>query len=154
MNIRKANSKDIPILISLCYKLFLRFEKLDKVDKLDKHYWKSEKQKADFRKLLKKQDYLFLVAEENNKIIGYIKCSIFQNYPIFQIKKKGHIETLYILPEYQKKGFGKKLVEKALKWFKSKQIKHYTVGTHALDNTANSFWKKRKFIEYNYKLKR
>ena len=97
---------------------------------------------------------MFFVAEENGKIIGYIEGSVFKNYDIFKIKKKGLIDTLYVLPKYRKKGVAKKLVNEILKWFRSKGIKHFTLGTHALHKKAILFWKHMGFKEYNYRFKK
>ena len=154
MKIRKATVKDIPAMIDLAYKLFITFEKLDKVDILDRKYWKSKKQCDDFKKLLRKKNNLFLVVESDSKVVGYIGSAIIKNYDIFKIKKKGLINTLYVLPKYRGKGIAKKLVNETLKWFRSKGINHFTLGTHALHKKAILFWRHIGFTDYNLRLKK
>lgn len=139
MKIRKATVKDIKKIIEMDYKLFSKFRKLNKIDTLDKSYWFSKKQTSDIKKEMKNKDYMHFIAEEDNKIIGYSSGSIFKNYQIYRVKLKGNVETLFVQPSYRRKGVGRALVKELFKWFKSKGMKHFTVGTHALDKEANSF---------------
>ena len=59
----------------------------------------------------------FLVAIKNGVVAGYIMCRVergFSELRRFGISKKGHIVSVAVLPEHQRKGIGKGLVEKAL----------------------------------------
>lgn len=65
----------------------------------------------------------FLVVEKDDKIIGYIMTRIEygkSNYSKFRLVKKGHIISVAILPLYQKQGYGKQLLIKALIEMKKK----------------------------------
>lgn len=60
----------------------------------------------------------FIVAEQEGKIVGYIMCRIetgFPNFGLFSISKKGHVVSIAVLPEYQRKGVGTALMEEAMK---------------------------------------
>jgi len=154
MKIRKATKKDIKDMQEMTLSLFKRFEELDKTDELDYSYWLSRRQYKNFEKLLKKKDYMFYIAEENKKIMGYVQGCIFKNYPIFKIKKKGLIDCLFVKPEYRKKGIAKKLTNSLLRWFKTKKIKDFTLGTQARDKEAIKFWKNCGFREYNVRFQK
>jgi ribosomal-protein-alanine N-acetyltransferase len=59
----------------------------------------------------------FLVAIKNGVVSGYIMCRVergFSELRRFGISKKGHIVSVAVLPEHQRKGIGEALVEKAL----------------------------------------
>ena len=61
----------------------------------------------------------FIVAEKDGVVVGYIMCRIeigLSNisFTLFSISKKGHIISIVVLPEHQRKGLGQALIEKAL----------------------------------------
>ena len=151
MKIRKAKKEDLKGIMGLSYRLFSKFEKLDNNHKLIKSYFGSKKQYHDFSKEIKKTTNCFFIAEIDKKIVGCLSINIFDNYPMYQIRKKGHFDLLIIHPEYRDKGIGKKLINEGYKWFKEKGIKNFTVTTHALDKEASKFWKHQGFNEYNIK---
>ncbi|MBN2111583.1 GNAT family N-acetyltransferase [Candidatus Woesearchaeota archaeon] len=153
VTIRKAKLEDAKKLRDLCFELLLRFEKMDKFDSQDRSYWKN-RIPGDIKKLIRKKDNDFFVAEENGKMIGFIELAMAKRESVFKIKRYGHIELLYVKPEHRGKGYSKLLLNKAVRWFKSKKAEYVTVSTHALDKGANSFWKKQGFSEYNLKYRK
>ncbi len=61
----------------------------------------------------------FIVAEEDNKIIGYVMCRIESSvssltFRPFHVTKKGHIISIAVLPGYRRKGVGQALIREAL----------------------------------------
>jgi len=74
--------------------------------------------------------------------------------PVFKIKKKGLINCLFVKPEYRKKRIAKKLINSLLRWFKTKKIKDFTLGTQARDKEAIKFWKNCGFREYNVRFQK
>jgi len=62
---------------------------------------------------------IFLVAEKDGEVVGYIMCRIESDFSgisfiPFSFPKKGHIISIAVLPEHQRKGIGRALIEKAL----------------------------------------
>ena len=147
--VRKAKTEDAKQIKDLCFELMLRFEKMDPFDAQDKKYWKT-KAVADFKKLIRKRNSNFFVLEENKKLIGFIETAI-NKREYAKIKENGHIELLYIKPKHRGKGYSKRLMEESIRWFEQRKTKYVTVGTHALDKGANSFWEKHGFKDYNLK---
>jgi|TARA_Y100000310_G_C20274513_1_gene619596 ribosomal protein S18 acetylase RimI-like enzyme len=154
MKIRKAKKEDLKEMMSLSYSLFSKFEKLDSNDKLIKNYFGSKKQYNDILKEMKNRKNCFFVAETNEKITGWLLVNIFDNWPMYKIRKKGNFGLLIVDSKYRKKGIGNRLVNEGYKWFKQKGIKNFTVTTHALDKKANSFWKHIGFKQYNIKFEK
>jgi ribosomal-protein-alanine N-acetyltransferase len=59
----------------------------------------------------------FIVAETNQKVVGYIMCKIefgFSNFRKLGFVKKGHVVSIAVLHEYRGKGIGKSLMLEAL----------------------------------------
>jgi len=56
----------------------------------------------------------FIVAEEDNKIIGYIMCRIESGFLGFSQMKRGHVISIAVLPEYRRRGIGETLLREAL----------------------------------------
>jgi len=59
----------------------------------------------------------FIVAEEDGEIVGYVMCRIETGLPDFGllgIAKRGHVISIAVLPEHQRKGIGTALVKEAM----------------------------------------
>ena len=59
----------------------------------------------------------FIVAEADQKVVGYIMCRIerdFTSFSGFGISKKAHVVSIAVLPAYQKKGVGTTLMKEAM----------------------------------------
>ncbi|MEM1515275.1 MAG: ribosomal protein S18-alanine N-acetyltransferase [Candidatus Bathyarchaeia archaeon] len=65
----------------------------------------------------------FIVAEINNKVVGYIMCRIEIGFSGLSLIKKGHVISIAVLPNYRRMGIGKALLLEALK----AMVKHYGV---------------------------
>ena len=60
----------------------------------------------------------FIVAEENNEVIGYVMCRIETSLPGFKrlgFTKKGHIISIAVSSPHQRQGVGYTLVRSAMK---------------------------------------
>ena len=107
VRIRFATSKDIAEVISINFKT------------LPEHYSNSF-----FMELLLDSPETFVVAENNNKIIGYIMCRIEYGFSILKkmsLARKGHVVSYAVLEEYRGKGIGKKLVVQSIEGMKIKK---------------------------------
>jgi ribosomal-protein-alanine N-acetyltransferase len=70
-----------------------------------------------FESILKELPESFIVAETNQKVVGYIMCKIefgFSNFRKLGFVKKGHVVSIAVLHEYRGKGIGKSLMLEAL----------------------------------------
>lgn len=101
---------------------------------LDDEYLASMNEKE----MLKQQQMNFadnlLVLEDHNNIVGFIRYGESELY-----ENKGQIYALYILSEYQKFGFGKKLLFNAFDILKMSGYSEIVLGC-LVDNPANGFY--------------
>lgn len=71
-----------------------------------------------FMGLYKRFPATFLVAEDDDKVVGYIMCRIETRLPNFKIistTKKGHVISIAVLPQYQHRGVGCALMQEAMR---------------------------------------
>ncbi|EDL66726.1 GNAT family N-acetyltransferase [Bacillus sp. SG-1] len=102
-------------------------------DYLDAMTYESREQKWD---MILKEGTAY-VAEDKGRIIGFSSGGMerTQKYPEF----KGELYAIYILEEYQRKGWGKKLIKPVVNDLLQKQIDSMTV-TVLEDNPSRLFY--------------
>ena len=84
----------------------------------------------------KKSKYI-CVAKHNGKVIGFCFVSKKNNF--------NELNALYILPEYQKMGIGRKLVNKSVDWLG--RGKNITVKAASYNKNAIDFYERYGFIK-------
>ena len=69
--------------------------------------------------------------------------------PSFKREKYGEIDQLAVTGSYRRKGIGKMLYARIIKWFSSKNIDRVELQTTTKNPLANSFfWQKHGFETY------
>ena len=112
---------------------------ITKEDILSKDF-DSEKKVSAWRETIKvsgKKSKYVCVAKDKDKIVGFCKAS----------KKKGfnELDVLYILPEYQGMGIGRKLLDRAVDWLGRKKKIFLKVAAH--NKNAIGFYEKYGFVK-------
>ena len=90
----------------------------------------------------------FIVAEQEQNIVGYIMCRIemgFSSFGLFGISKKGHVVSVAVLPEYQHKGIGSALMKEATKNMSLYRAKECYLEVRVSNFTAVNMYKKLGF---------
>lgn len=149
--IRKANIDDIKSVQELNYKLFdLEYNNFDPA--LNMEWTFSEKGEKYFTELI--ESGTVWVAEDNNKVIGYLAGSIIGKTSCVT-KTLAELDNFYIDEEYRRKGIGKKLVEEFKKYCISQDIEEIKVTASYKNINAREFYKNNDFddFEITYKMK-
>ncbi len=71
-----------------------------------------------YEAILAEMPEAFLVAQVDDKIVGYIMCKVehgFSNFRKLGFVKKGHMVSVAVLDEYRRGGIGRVLVEESIK---------------------------------------
>lgn len=88
------------------------------------------------KKYYEDRKYQVLIAEENNKIIGFCTAG--------KEKENNRIRAIYVLPNYQGKGVGRLLIEKAFNWLGTD--KDILVNVARYNKQAIDFYKAAGFM--------
>lgn len=146
MKIRKAKESDLDQLCELGYKLLMHHSRYRKYylpvsdDKkrirLQKKYYKSE---------MKSRNTFFLVIDDGGRLAGYSIAKIEKDPPVLENRIKGNFAEIFIDKKYQGRGWGTKLLEKSLEWFRKRKVGRAIVAYDAKNQGAEDFYKKTDF---------
>lgn len=123
MKIRFANKKDVPLLKNYLIEMWLMHADYEP-EYLNRGYIeKSLVEKYLAPCFIKLPKSYILIAEDNSKIIGFLKVDITKIEKFFSSFKILYLDDLYILKEYRKKGIAKLLMSEAENMAKEKKLK-------------------------------
>ena len=90
-----------------------------------------------------------LVAVEGDKVVGVFKGDV-EDRIFYKPRYAGVIREFYVLPEYRRKGIGKRLMMEGIEHLRKKGAELILAAFPALNEIAVNFYKKMKFrpIEY------
>ncbi|GMU74306.1 MAG: hypothetical protein AMXMBFR44_5030 [Candidatus Campbellbacteria bacterium] len=149
--LRKAREQDIPQIIELSGLLADHHHVLDS-------YWKAGSEtKNTFGEFIKseleKTNVMLLVAEVNQKVVGYFSAEISPTKPVIFVPYIGHISNGFLLEEYRGKGIAKKAVEQFLSWFKKQNVKVAELTVDSRNVEGVRAWEGMGFKEYMKRMK-
>jgi ribosomal-protein-alanine N-acetyltransferase len=101
-----------------------------------------------FMELYERYSETFIVAQVAGEIAGYIMCRIETGLPDFGllgITKRGHVISIAVLPEYQRKGIGEALMREAMIAMKHYKAKDCYLEVRVSNSQAISMYKKLNF---------
>lgn len=135
MTIRRAKESDYKVLMEL-YNDFVG------KDRYSKH------NNDSFNKVIKSKNNFIYVAEDKNKVIGFVTFSVrlVIRYP----KPIAELDELFILPEYRRKGVGNMLMCKVLSKAKELNCHRLFIETHYKHEAAHKFYESLGFTNYGY----
>ena len=149
--IRKAKLKDAKQITELHLKLMRYHEPFDKYYSLRKN---ARKTTLDYnKKAIRSPKKMVLVAEDKNKIIGFIVGELEKGVPIFKRKFIGRIGGTYILSKYRRKGITKQLIKILFDWFRSKKIEFIELYVDHRNTLGLKTWEKMGFKNFQKRMK-
>ncbi len=150
IKIEEAKRKDINHILRLA-KEFTNF-----LHKLDDYYqtWAggARKYKKWLLRNFSKKNFKTLIAKtDKDGIIAYGIATIQKPRSLtiyIKFKKFGFIEVIYVKEKFRKKGIGRKIFNKFLKWFILHNIKVIELTVHVKNKFGIAAWKKYGFFEH------
>lgn len=127
IKIRKAKSKDIPSLIKI----------VRGVKSIEDYY--GEYNKNLFLKIINDKSIILLVAEVENKVVG------FKEFKIDKTAKRIYGESLAVSKKFQGKGIGKKLFETMEAYAKKNKFKRISMLVRDWNKPMNELAKKKHY---------
>lgn len=145
MEIRKATEADILVILQLVKKMVDYHYAIDKIYKPYQKYKGLEKY---LKGRVQVKNSILLVAEDGDKLIGFLEGGIEKASNEMIVEKIGIIDNIFVEEKHRKEKIGQKLLNFALKYFNLKNIQYIQINTDARNNTGRGFWKKNNFFEY------
>ena len=146
INIRKAKKGDFEKILKLAEELYEAELPFDK--NLNENYYNNQKAKEDLKKLISSRKRTFLVAEENDNLVGYVDGYIIEKEEVY-IEKVAYLDHLCVTRKYRKQGIGKILIDEFAKIMKEKGVKYIKLNAFENNIPAVSLYKKEDFKEYS-----
>ncbi len=138
---RKATEKDLQSLVELNVRLKRLNEEFDPLLRVRADL--AEKSREYFSAALSSPNSLVVVAEDNGKVVGFMKADIRERI-FYEPRMEGNIVEFYLLPEYRRRGFGARLLDYAIKLLKER-AEIITAEFPTLNEIAVEFYTKLGF---------
>lgn len=145
MIIKKAKIKDYEQIVDLYKQLYDAEKGFD--NNLIEIYKVPDEQKLKIQKRIRSRKNIFLVAEEDNKIIGLIDGFIIDS--IYHKEKVGYLDHLCVDINYRKQGVSMNLIEKFSEIMKSKNVAYLKLNAFENNIPAINLYKKLGFEEHS-----
>lgn len=149
IKIRKAILEDIPEIVKLAKEMW------DFHDQFPTEFLEVRENALEiFEKWCKDkitEKGFVLVAENENKLIGYLLAYEHKNSAIYKDNIAGHIYDLYVKEEFRGKGTGKKLMQEAEKILKN-NYKHCSLEAAFENKKSIEFYKSLGFMPDRVKM--
>ncbi len=146
INIRKAKKGDFDKILKLAKELYEAELPFDK--NLKKNYYNNKKEIKDLKKSISSRKKTFLVAQQDDDIIGYVDGYLIDKEETY-IEKVAYLDHLCVSKKYRKQGIGKILIDEFTKIMKEKSAKFIKLNAFENNVPAVSLYKKENFKEYS-----
>jgi ribosomal-protein-alanine N-acetyltransferase len=129
-----------------------RFEQkdLESVMEINKACLPENYSSSFFLEISEKLPEGFLVALNNERVVGYVMCRLergFSEMNRFKFIKKGHIVSIAVLPEHRRKGIATELVSRAAKELAEKEAEECFLEVRISNKPAQNLYRKLGFRE-------
>lgn len=151
IKIRKATLKDVPVLVRLLKELNEEHDQMvAKNPKLKKYILKKKQNvevfsKKAFIKTIKSKEGILLLAEDDNKIAGYLEGAVRQ--PKTCIDKIASMWDIFVEKDYRGIGISNMLKEETFRIFRKKGAKYIELNLSIINTRAHSIYKKWGFSD-------
>ncbi len=136
LKIRKVTKDDMDAFIKVYKSAYEGFEEYA--------YRKEKNIKQYFKWLMKRDEEGFFVAEIDGKIAGFVAAD--STWYSFFDAEVGEIHEIVVLKEYKGKGIGKKLMEAAENYLKSKGYSIIELWVGEKNHVAKKFYEKLGYV--------
>lgn len=139
MDIRPATSSDIPAVLPMVAKICALHEAWDPA----KYGFLPEPQERYRRWLGARASdprSVFLVAEREGRLAGFLIGTIEEEIPIYRLKEFGFIHDLWVEEQYRHEGIARQMVMLAVEKFKSAGVHQVRLDTAAANDPARKLF--------------
>lgn len=137
--VRRAKSADLDSVLKLRTSLFRSDSKLDRLLSID--YVSSQRGKKRILRLIQGRKRICLVAELDNKLVGYLTGEI-TGFNYARPVVTAEIANIFVDPQYRKQKIGTELFKEFKIWAKNKGAKMLTLSVLSKNSSALSFYER------------
>lgn len=137
--IRRATEDDFSVIQQFNQELFFSEHEQKHDDILILNWPHTERGREYFQKALTNAEKLVLVAESDNKPVGYLIASAFDRFD-YRTMVTGELENMFVAKDARRSGVGKALVTHMKTWFQTKGIHRIYVSAYAKNAKAIAFY--------------
>ncbi len=144
ISIRRAKKDDVKQV----YEIYLEF--LEEIKKYEPEVTTKHKKKirAYVLKELKSHKHIFLLAFNENKLIGCIKATINESKPYLIYKKIANFDWIFISKKYRRKGVGVKLTRNMEQLLKDRGVEYCYLNVNIKNKDSISLQSKIGFKKH------
>ncbi len=150
--IRTATLKDVEIIIQL-WKEMMKYH-----SEMSPLFYLAEDSEKYYRMYLvnslNNPEVLYTVSENDGFPSGYARGSIVNRAPIFEKRRIGMINEIFVLPQFRNSGLGSELTKSLTKWFNTKGIEYIELEVAWENKAGIEFWKRLGFTNFKIKMSR
>jgi len=147
INIKKCTIEDLPKLLEISYETFNETFKNQNSPENIKAYLERAFNLKQLEKELSNISSQFFFVYFNNEVAGYLKVNINDAHSEEMGGESLEIERIYIKNKFQKHGFGKYLLNKAVEIAMECNKKKIWLGVWEKNENAIAFYKKMGFVQ-------
>lgn len=144
--VREANKEDENRVVNLLCDLMLQHSNYDSFYETCNNL--EDAFRDEFLRILNNEDGCFLVAVNDNEIIGVLSFEILFKPAFFKYRKYGYIIAGIVKESYRNTGVMYLLYQESVNWFKLRDVKYIELDVHIANSESLSFTKKQGFKEY------
>ncbi len=122
---------------------------MDKTKNIKEDSYLSDIYREKELKYISSRKKIFLVAEIDKKIIGYVNGYIVENPDIYYREPVAYLDCLCVDKVSRKQGIGKKLIDEFSSIVKKKGAKYVKLNAFENNTPAVNLYKKEGFEEYS-----
>jgi Acetyltransferases len=155
ISVRKAEARDLDEIIKLLKQLHeaeypIEKEITSNMKETSDYFIEKniKKLKIEMRKGFKNKKELHIIAELNNKVVGYLNGLVGTHYS--KKKKYSYLDQIVIDNKYRKKGIAQKLMFEFEKFAKQKKANHITLAMFSENEKAMNLYKKEGYKIRHY----
>lgn len=144
--IRKAKVSDFDAIFDLRKQLWEAELPFD--SNIKKDYYETEEAREELLKAIRSRKNLFLVAEENHKILGVVDGCM-DSHCKYYVQKVGYLAHLCVDKNHRKQGIGKLLIDAFAEKMSEQGAKFIKLCAFRNNQPAVSLYEKEGFQEYS-----
>ena len=150
--IRKARTGDLEAILGMWTRLmaFHRGFSGFRISPLKKNA--RELVHAFFRRCMRSRCHLFLVAEQDGRLVGYNLNTLWKNIPVFRHERCGMIMDLFVEKKRRGRGVASAFRREALKWFRKQGATRVVINANFENARSRRIYRHWGMVENNVQM--